>query len=931
MSTYPHRMAGIARGVGALVLLVVLLVGVPGALVGVVGWPGPTVLPRVDQLRLAFDTGIPDLFWLKAFAAVVWVAWLQVALAIGLELAALVRGRCARPRVGLGWAQHLVTRLVGAVVLASSLVGHVPSASAAPIMPLMTVAVPASAALPTDPAPASPLAAPRADASSTTHVVVRGETLSSIAEDELGQQAAWPAIWTANQGRAFGSRVFRDPDLILPGWDLVVPPMADPAELPAEPEPGPGPSPSPVDAVVLIPPVVISAPASVAQALPSTDAVPTTAAPTTAVPTSAVPTSAVPSASGRAGSAPAIPMPGPADDGIPAWAGLGALAGATLLATGAAGMLASARRRALRRAGPHATVEAPPAEVAAAITAVSGGSDALAMARLELALRALAGRLGRDGVAARPLAVRTRAGAIEVQLDQPAEVGAPWTAGADRLAWTLPATVALHELIPDARAVAPPCPALVELGRKGGTAVYVDLEAVGALDVGTGEPAASAVRMMAATMATTPLADGLRVIVVGDDGPQLRGGHEVEVVPDLGAALQMADAATAPIARVTAGAPSTFRLRAIAGHESWEPVVVLLAAPPPPEELPALLALARSHRGVAVVGSGLGVEWRLEGGDEPDRGHRLEPLGWPVALHGLSPRALDVLDAVLASGEGAVVDAPVPAVAREDVSTQDRAPRDWSLMVRILGPVDVVDGAGRPAAFERAKALELVVWLAQHPGAATRSGARSALWELDVSNASFSNVVSEARRSLARLLAPPEGEEWLARTYADRLPLHPAVVLDAHLVADHLVRARAQADDDPGALAELRQALELVRGAPYAGVSYLWPDAEALPSTLTLLVTSVAGELGRRLLAQGDTDGTFAATAVGLEVLPGHEELVALRLRAHALRGDWSALRHEYAGYEHAVLADPWGGDPSPALAALRQELLGTPVPVGGE
>ena len=71
------------------------------------------------------------------------------------------------------------------------------------------------------------------------------------------------------------------------------------------------------------------------------------------------------------------------------------------------------------------------------------------------------------------------------------------------------------------------------------------------------------------------------------------------------------------------------------------------------------------------------------------------------------------------------------------------------------------------------------------------------------------------------------------------------------------------------------------------------------------------------LLEAGDLDGVFAATAVGLDVLPGHEELIALRLRAHAQRGDRSALHREYMSYEHAVLADPWDGEPSPTLAAL--------------
>jgi two-component SAPR family response regulator len=250
-------------------------------------------------------------------------------------------------------------------------------------------------------------------------------------------------------------------------------------------------------------------------------------------------------------------------------------------------------------------------------------------------------------------------------------------------------------------------------------------------------------------------------------------------------------------------------------------------------------------------------------------------------------------------------------------------------MVRVLGPVDVVDQAGEPVAFERARSLELVVWLAQHGGNATRAGARSALWGLDISNASFSNVVSEARRAMARLVAPPDGDDWLARTYAERLPLHPAVALDADVVAMHLDRARGMADE--AAIEELRAALALVRGAPYAGASYPWADAEALPSTLTLLATTVAAELAERCLAAGDLDAVFAATAKGLEVLPGHEELVALRMRAHAARGDLAAVRGEFASYAQAIASDVWaGGDIAPKLLALRKDLLAGPVPVAG-
>ena len=104
--------------------------------------------------------------------------------------------------------------------------------------------------------------------------------------------------------------------------------------------------------------------------------------------------------------------------------------------------------------------------------------------------------------------------------------------------------------------------------------------------------------------------------------------------------------------------------------------------------------------------------------------------------------------------------------------------------------------------FDRAKSLELIIWIAQHSATATRAGARAALWDLDVANASFSNVVSEARRALARAVPPPSGEDWILRTYAERLPLRAGIVLDADLVAAHLARARTL--DGTAAINELR-------------------------------------------------------------------------------------------------------------------------------
>jgi hypothetical protein len=236
--------------------------------------------------------------------------------------------------------------------------------------------------------------------------------------------------------------------------------------------------------------------------------------------------------------------------------------------------------------------------------------------------------------------------------------------------------------------------------------------------------------------------------------------------------------------------------------------------------------------------------------------------------------------------------------------------------------VEVVDQAYHAAAFERSKALELVVWMSQHRDRSTRMGARTALWETSVRDTTFANVVSDARRSLARLLAPADGEEWIGRTLTDDLPLHEGVVTDADVLTDCVRRAAAAPPAE--AIRLLRPALGLVRDMPFAGTSYLWPDAEGTTSALILLVTGAATQLAGLYLSDGDVAGVFWATGQGLKVLPGHEELISLRMRAHGRQGDLAGVRHEWEAYERVLDADTWsdGAAPSPKLVALRRELL---------
>ena len=300
---------------------------------------------------------------------------------------------------------------------------------------------------------------------------------------------------------------------------------------------------------------------------------------------------------------------------------------------------------------------------------------------------------------------------------------------------------------------------------------------------------------------------------------------------------------------------------------------------------------------------------------------RLDPLGLLLEPLRLDADEMADLGALLQDARADSVPAVLAPVVAGRADDEPFVERPWAIQVRVMGSVDAIDGDGKEASFERAKALELLVWLAQHRTSASRMGARTAMWQTDVRDATFNNVVSDARRALARLVEAPDGEEWIGRTNSDRIPLHRDVVTDAELIDAR--RQHARRCSDPVAIEVLRDALDMVRDVPYSGSAYLWPEGEGLASNLVVSAIGVATDLAQRCLAVGDLDGVFAATAHGLRVLPGHDELVCLRMQAHGANGDRAGVRQEYETYERLVVNDPWGdATPSAKVVEWRNRLL---------
>lgn len=573
------------------------------------------------------------------------------------------------------------------------------------------------------------------------------------------------------------------------------------------------------------------------------------------------------------------------------------------------------------------------------------------LARLDLAVRS-AGRALADQGAAVSAAVVDDEGAVTLHLTHPVRPvnGSYWTTARSATAdiWTLPASVPLEALARGARGVAQPCPALVHLGRArgGGSApsaasgeviphagpawdadLYVDLEAVCALSVLT--PDSDAIlRSLAAALALSPFLSAATVHTVGLDAQRDIGRSEQ--VDTLDAAL---DAAFMAIGSTARQQMRTFSLRVgsmSSGGEIWPPALVVSAR----RDLSPTLV-----DDLAMVGGGHGIGFAS---DRPvtsspwvvrrdGDAHVLEPLGIRFVPVGLDAAALtSVADLVEASERSIGTSpehpfAPLSGLQGPAASvTVFEEPR-WRIMVRVLGPVEVVSDEGVPVVFERSKALELVVWLSQHRSRPTRASARTALWDTEVRDATFANVVSDARRALARTVQPPTGEEWIGRTLSEDLPLHGAVITDAELLAARVASARTL--PRAAAIEVLRPGVELLGGLPFAGTSFLWTDAEGITSSLVVLAVSAATELATLLLEDDDLEGVFWATGQGLKVLAGHEALIGLRMRAHARQGDLAGVRAEWESYERALAADPWAAAaPAPKLVSLRAHLL-APTP----
>ncbi|MGN6252562.1 MAG: LysM peptidoglycan-binding domain-containing protein [Marmoricola sp.] len=733
---------------------------------------------------------------------------------------------------------------------------------------------------------------PVPDSRADVYVVQPGDTLSEIAEAELGDAKRYPELVDASRAtvQPDGARL-TDPDLIRPGWQITIPGQAKhKTEVPTDPP------------VVDEPPHEPHEPHEPHGHTPSQE--PTTPDPTaTADPQ---PEQTAPSHSAE----------DEVESSSPGWLLPGLTGGGTALAALVLLTVRAHRNTQLRYRRPGQTIAPPPPELRAVekTAFVSGAPLTTTIGDLDRALRHLAGACADSGTALPQIVTATLTkGTVTLHLAEKAELSQPWT-GADTH-WSLD----LSEPLPERGDVLPPYPLLATVGQNDDGVHLVNLEHLGVVTL-TGDPerTRALARHLAAELALNPWSTIVEVDIIGLgkelaelDTLRLRhhpGGEQVvpAIVQDVAASLENGW-----------GDPDPYRVVITTGDGSAElaPLLVLpssrigtalvsLAAPVPESTIfdidPAGLLRAPAV-GLELQSAGLTSEEAKACAAIVDLTRESEPVkipvfeqaadGWraladqagalreeltdvreegPAGGGSLLPEpAEEYIDAAATTAEDIETLAPVvPEQARHAIEeadpTLDEDIADWfnpecsRPRLTLFGAVsaEAFGVVGTAITKRKPYFVEMLAYLVLHPKGATGAAVADA----------FAVAPSRARTDLGTLrdwlgMNPRSGQEYLPQAY--KSPTFKETGVRTYQVQDVLcdvdlfrrLRTRGQARGAAG-ITDLRTAVSLVEGVPFGnlrekGWSWLL-DTERLHETIGHAIVDAAHIIVVDAMARGD-------------------------------------------------------------------------------
>ncbi|XVV39258.1 LysM peptidoglycan-binding domain-containing protein [Streptomyces sp. CA-100214] len=226
---HAHAPAATGRTPVRVITGIVSLLVLAGALVGLpllLAWASPVIWAAThDDLAHLLDRQDTGGAFLALLLVIGWTGWAQFAFSAVLELAAQLRGRTWRVPRGFGASQRAAAALIGSILVllptGSALASDAQAATTATAARLPGQTDSQQAA---ESSSAPHVQQDSGTASMSVHTVQAGESLWSIAEQELGYGEKWRQIAALNEGHAMADgQVFQSNSFLRAGWQLQMP------------------------------------------------------------------------------------------------------------------------------------------------------------------------------------------------------------------------------------------------------------------------------------------------------------------------------------------------------------------------------------------------------------------------------------------------------------------------------------------------------------------------------------------------------------------------------------------------------------------------------------------------------------------------------------------------------------------------------------
>ncbi len=254
---------------------------------------------------------------------------------------------------------------------------------------------------------------------------------------------------------------------------------------------------------------------------------------------------------------------------------------------------------------------------------------------------------------------------------------------------------------------------------------------------------------------------------------------------------------------------------------------------------------------------------------------------------------------------------PADGFATPPWVSQPAAVTQAHLEVRVLGPL-AITGAVEQL---QPKQAELVLALALAAPAGVSNSALCTMLGADPDHPKPSDAVRQIiTRTRRRLGRASDGREYIIHSGNGNYLLHPDVWLD--WTEFRRLTAGSRADD-------MRAALTMVRGEPFAGSYYWWIDIPLL-ETVRAEIVDAAETLGEFELASGSPRAAARAARSGLAAEVSAEQLWRLLMRAEHATGNAAGVAEAWRNCLDAIEDIAPGGEPHPDTDALYRQLTAT-------